>query len=327
MATLVWEATPPEPRLLGGGYEFERLQQATLQQTTLQQTTLQQTTMAGQPVTWVERVQLFRSMTLAQRQEKQLEQRLARAQETLSQLTPPPARGRRAYQDEATLQDAVTEVLKQHQVLGLLQVNWTYQETCRKRYVGRPGPQRAFRIERKRRYEIAQVLRNEEAIAHQKHRLGWQLYVTNLPKHPMTLEACVRHYREGVCVEQDFHQLKDKPLGIRPLYVRCEDQLVGLTHLLTLGLRLLTLIKMQVRRAKGEAWEALVPGQPKRATDRPTAKRMLQAFVRDEITLTRLQIGEHVFWHLTPLSPLLERILAYLGLSVTWYTRLIQNST
>ena len=112
--------------------------------------------------------------------------------------------------------------------------------------------------------------------------------------------------------------------------MRRDDQIVGLTHLLTLGLRLLTLIKTQVRRSletEGKTLTGLYASQPKRETQQPTAKRLLQAFVRAEITLTRMEIADQVFWHLTPLSPVLEQILGSLGLSVSWYTRLIENSS
>ena len=40
--------------------------------------------------------------------------------------------------------------------------------------------------------------------------------------------------------------VKDRPLGIRPLYVRRDDQIVGLAHLLTLALRVLTLFEVLV---------------------------------------------------------------------------------
>jgi hypothetical protein len=38
-------------------------------------------------------------------------------------------------------------------------------------------------------------------------------------------------------------------LGIRPLWVRRDDPIRGLTHLLTLGMRLLTFIEVQVRNS------------------------------------------------------------------------------
>jgi transposase len=50
-------------------------------------------------------------------------------------------------------------------------------------------------------------------------------------------------------VERGFHRLKGVPLSLNPLFVKRDDQVEGLIHLLTLALRLLTLIEFVVRRA------------------------------------------------------------------------------
>ena len=54
---------------------------------------------------------------------------------------------------------------------------------------------------------------------------------------------------------------------------------------------------------------------------------LLTAFARKEITLSRIQIGPQIYWHITPVPELLRRVLAFLGLSVSLYTRLVENST
>ena len=59
--------------MLGGGYEFERSLRAEV---------------SGQPVAWVERVQLVRSQALAAHQAHQLAQRLAKAEAAVRALTP-----------------------------------------------------------------------------------------------------------------------------------------------------------------------------------------------------------------------------------------------
>ena len=58
-------------------------------------------------------------------------------------------------------------------------------------------------------------------------------------------------------MERAFHQLKDQPLGIRPLFVHRDDQVRGLTHLLTLALRVLTLFEVLVRRGQDQSGEDL----------------------------------------------------------------------
>jgi transposase len=283
-------------------------------------------------VKWDERVLVICSLSHAQRQEKHLEQKLAQAQEALWKLTPDPGRGRKQYRTATDLQSAVEQVLEQYGVTGFLHVRWECEEKLVTRYVGpgRPGPNRPRKTERQVRYVITEVEHDETVIARQRRRMGWQVRATNLPLAKADISQCEEYYRRGWCLEHGFHLLKDKPLGIRPLYVRRDDQILGLTRLLTLGARLLTLLQMQVRRGlkeQGEEMGGLYEGLPKRTTARPTAKRLLRAFVRAEITLTRVQTGEHVRWHITPLSPLLEKILGYLGLSPSLYTRLIENST
>jgi transposase len=308
MATLVWD----KRRLLGGGYEFERELTATVD---------------GQPVTWMERVLVIRSLALAHRQAAQLEKRLAAAQAAIAALTPAPGPGKRQISDEATLQTAIERVLERYGVHGLLTVTWTREDQTVTRYQGpgRPGPNRPTYTKTTVRYVITQVQRNEAAIAAHGCRLGWRAYATNAPAAMLPLPQVVVHYRGGWCLERDFHLVKDLPLGLQPLFVWQDDQITGLVRLLTLGLRLLTLIETQVRRgltAAAETLTGLYEGQPSRATDRPTGKRILKAFARAKITLTRIQLDTTTHWHVTPLSPLHEQILGYLRLPLSLYADL-----
>lgn len=305
-----------DSKLLGYGYEFEREMSFEHEQHRVQ---------------WSERVQVVRSLPLAQAQSQALEKRLNQAETALRQLTPDPGPGRSQIQDEPHLQTAITSLLQQYKVAGLLQVNWQREEQRLETYLGpgRPGPNRKKQTSLKVRYVITAVQRDETAIAAQQYRFGWLLYATNLPA-VLTLARCLIHYRAGYCLERDFHLLKDVPLGLSPLFVRKDDQIIGLTHLLTLALRLLTLIESQVRLQLANlnlSLSNLYPGQPNLTTDKPTAKRMLQAISRSQITLSRFQIASHSYSHLSPLPHFLLTILALLGLSSSLYTSLIQNST
>jgi len=246
--------------------------------------------------------------------------------------TPPPGRGKRQYHDEFALEQAVLQVLEQYDVKGLLQVSWQREETTVTRDVGRGrgSPTRPTRTEVRVRSVITEVKRDHAAIAQKQHRLGWRVQGTCLPLETMSLTGAVIHDRGGWSLERGFPLFKDRPLGISPLYVRCDDQIRGLTRLLTLGWRLLTLIEAQVRRQLEQTGEELVglyEGDPKRTMTRPTEVRLLKAFGRAEITLTRVEWGQQHLWHLTPLSALLERVLAPLGLSASVSQRLVENSS
>jgi transposase len=311
-ATLVWDGE----RLLGAGYEFERPLTAMVH---------------GQQVRWTERVQVMRSPALAQRQAATLEKHLVAAEVALQALTPAPGRGKRQLRDETVLQAAIANVLERHEVAGLLTVKWVRHETTETRYVGRGrgGSHRPTRTEVQVRYVITGVERNELAMAARRHRLGWRVQVTNAPAHQLSLPEALVHYRGGWSLERDFHLVKDLPLGLSPLFVWKEDQIIGLTRLLTLALRLLTLIETQVRRELEQAQDTvagLYEGQPTRTTERPTGKRILQAFARAKLTLTRVDMETASAWHLTSLSPLHVRLLHSLRLPVSLYTALADTS-
>jgi transposase len=303
--------------LLGRGYEFER----------------PQTAMVGEVQhTWTERVQVIRSEAAAASQAAALDRRLKRTEAAVRGLTPPVSPGRTQLTSDEELERAVQALLTEQDAWGLLTVTWERQEAVREHYVGpgRGGPNRRKTTERSVRYQITTVTRDEAAIARRVARMGWQAQVTNVAAKRLSLGECVLGYRAGTCVERAFHQLKDQPLGIRPLFVHRDDQVRGLTHLLTLALRVLTLFEVLVRRGQDQAGEELVglyPGQPKRTTDRPTAQRVLEAIAGAELTLTRVESGNGCRWHLTALPVLVKRVLSYLGLSEEVYTRLVINSS
>ena len=155
------------------------------------------------------------------------------------------------------------------------------------------------------------------------------MQVTTLPRKGYPLQTCVLLYNGGWSLERDFHVLKDVPLGIRPLYVREEEQIIGLTRLLTIALRLLTLFELRVRAMLEEAeieLAGLYEGQPKRKTSRPTATRLLKAIARMEITATCVTTGHDSRWYVSPLPALLLRILKCVNLSPKVYTGLVTNS-
>jgi transposase len=286
----------------------------------------------GQPVHWTERVQVVRSRALAQRQEATLGRQLRAAEAELQALTPAPGRGKRQIREEAALQAAIAHVLARHEVGGLLAVRWERHETTVTRDVGRGrgGPERPTRTDVQVRYGITGVQRNEMALAARRHRLGWRAQVTNAPADRLSLPAAVVYYRGGWSLERDFHLVKDLPLGLSPLCVWKEEQIKGLTRLLTLALRLLTRLETQVRRALEQAQDTLAglyEGQPTRTTERPTGKRLLRAFARVQITLTHVKVGTSTYWHLTPLSPLHEHLLRDLRLPASLYAALAYNSS
>jgi transposase len=112
---------------------------------------------------------------------------------------------------------------------------------------------------------------------------------------------------------------------IAPLFVTLNDQIEGLTYLLTLGVRVLTVMEFVLRRSLRRA-HATLPGlhseNKQKMTDKPTAERLLKAFSDVSLTIIKHTAGEEILRRLTPLSRLQEEILQRLGLSTALYRQL-----
>jgi transposase len=124
-------------------------------------------------------------------------------------------------------------------------------------------------------------------------------------------------------VERSFGRLKGRSLSLTPMYVQRDDHATGLMRWLSIALRVLTLLECVGRRqlaTAGATLAGLYAGNPQRATDRPTAERLLEAF--QDITLTIIKRPQQTDRPMTALSPLHQRILEVLGFSSALDTRL-----
>jgi transposase len=277
---------------------------------------------------WIEQVFVVRSESYRRSLLNGLEGRLQRATDKLLALTPPPARGKRQIQDETELAKAADAILKTHEVEGLLTYTFECQEKRQTKYIG-PGRGNAERPKHEIvtvRYQITAATRREEAIAAFQKTLGWRAYVSDAPTEQLTLEQAVLTYRDEWLIEHGFHRLKGAPLSLNPLFVKRDDQVVGLTNLLSIAVRFLTLIEFVVRRKlkqNQEKLSGLIENNPKKGIDNPTTERLLKTF--DNVTLTIVHLPDQTIRHITPLTTLQTRILELLGLSAAVYTRLAEN--
>src|SRR5499425_434729 len=262
----------------------------------------------------------------AHQQAAGLETRLSHAEAKLAALTPPRGRGKRQITDEATLGEAITRVLTEYRVEELLSVTWEKQVEQKTQYVGRGrgSVSREKRVIQKTRYHITHIARREDKIAACRQRFGWKAFVTNAGSKRLSLQEAVLGYRNEYRVERIFHRLKSR-VHIAPLFVKLNEQIEGLTYLLTLGVRGLTVTEFVLRRSL-ETEQASLPGlhpeNKHKRTDKPTAERILKAFTGVSLTIIKHATGEDILRRLTPLSELQEDILQRLGLGVTLYRQL-----
>jgi transposase len=247
---------------------------------------------------------------------------LQKAQQSLQTVTAR-RQGKARLTERTQIEEAIGAILKQFRVEGLMQVQIQEQESSRQvaAYRGRLAG-----VRRDLTFTLT-IQRDEAAITEAMSHLGWRVYATNHSAQHLSLEQAVEAYRDEYLVERNFSRLKGHPLGLAPLYVQRDDHRLGLVRLLTLALRVLTLLEGVVRQHLTEQQEdlaGLFAGNPKRRTAQPTAERLLEVF--REVTLTVVSAPGFAQRHVTPLSPLQQQILSLLGFSPAVYLRLANDS-
>lgn len=146
---------------------------------------------------------------------------------------------------------------------------------------------------------------------------GWRIYATNATLAQLPLSTAVAYYREQWQLERGFHRFKRGSLPALPIYLQNEQRIIGLMFLLTLALRVFTLIEFVVQRqlqGQSQGLMGLYDGNPKRTTHRPTAERLLAAFCH--ITLYHYRDGT---FEITPLDDLHKNILSLMAVPQSVY--------
>ena len=276
----------------------------------------------GQEIAWIERRLVIRSLAHAKAAEAGLHSRLEKAQSAIEALNEH-KRGKERFTDPESLRQATEEIIKRQGVAGLLvlQVTEQVEERQVRKYGARPAETRI------QRQVSVSVQRDESAIQHAIRRLGWRVYGTTSPASELSLHQALLVYRDEHLVERNFGRLKGKPLSLTPMYLENDRRATGLIRLLSVGLRVLTLLEHVARcrlAETGDKLRGLYAGNPTRATDRPTTEAMLQGF--KDIFLSFVTLGEQTYRHLTPLSELQLKILNLLCFPTGIYTRLADHS-
>jgi transposase len=274
-----------------------------------------QATVDGQEVSWTERRWLVRSLAFAQGQHKKLERRLQTAQEQLSNLNERKQGKKRLTAQEMAA--AAVDIVAKQRVEGLL--SWQVKTATHKRRIRayRGNPERVQK-EQEHRVEVSPCA---EEIHLAKRAMGWRTYATN--ELELNLAGVVWGYRGQHRLEDNWPRLKGQPLGLTPLYLQSEARIVGLVLLLSLALRLLSVLEWTVRKKlqeNGETLKGLYPGQPGRQAKRPTAELLLTAF--EGISLAILEVASQWVAQILPLTALQQQLLLLWDLPPDLYLRL-----
>ena len=257
--------------------------------------------------TWSERVLVVRAESMREKLVEHSHERWHRLEQALLALRRPIAKGRRRYRTHADLQTVVAALLKRYDLVGLVTVTLV-EETLAK------GSSR---------WIVGDFRLDTAAWQTYQQRLGWQLYLTNATTAQYENPVLLWPYRHQIFHEHTFSRLKTRHLHIRPVFLRDEQRIDGLTWLLCVALRLLTLTEFRVRvqlALHHQALPGLNPAAPSRAVTRPTTERILHAFTN--LTFTAIDFGNSVLHFITDLSPLQRQLLALLSLPADRYSRL-----
>lgn len=272
----------------------------------------------GHEVCWTERRWLVRSLAYAQSQEAALERRLGRATAALQGLAVRKRGKKRLFHAELML--AAEGIVAREGVEGLLGCTATAVMAARQGRAGgpRPTPQRAdvsF---------VMEVRREEALIQERKREMGWQVYGTN--GLALVLTQAVWAYRGQYRIEDDWSRLKGRSLGLVPLHLQDEGRIQGLVCLLSVALRVLTLVEWVVRERLREGKAKLrdiYAGQAGRQTARPSAELLLGAM--RAISVSVVEVGGQVHVLLSPLAPVQKRLLELLDLPPDLYEQVARG--
>jgi transposase len=254
-------------------------------------------------VSWKERRWLVRSLAYARSQGEALARRLERAGAAIRELVVRKQGKKQLF--HGGLMRAAAAIVAREGVEGLL--SYGARALLRTRevraYRGRPARQ-----EKELYFEI-EVRREEGLIAEREREMGWQVYATNALG--MGLSQVVWAYRGQYRIEDDWARLKGRSLGLVPLYLQDEGRIQGLVCLLSVALRVLSLVEWQVReglRKEGEKLRDVYAGQPGRRTDRPSAELLLG--VMKAISASVVEVNGQIHVLLSPLTEIQKRLLA-----------------
>ena len=271
-------------------------------------------------LTWEERRIIVYSPAYGQSQAKKLDKKLLKAQTELDALLQP-KQGRRYPKTYDEAQKCVDDILKNNKVTGLIDVQITETKTEKKvrAYGSKPTETRIIT-----KFSLSYST-NEEALQKQLNLMGWRVYACNAPQEKLSTLDAVQCYRNEYRIEHKFDELLNRVTALMPVYLNKPNRIKALIRLLLLALKYVSLMEMQVRTKLVDSTQELkelYPGNPGRATSRPTTKMLLKAF--EYLTLVIMPVGDQMIVKLTDLKPIQLKILDLLNIHINTYLKLEQ---
>lgn len=298
--------------IIAYGYEFERTEQDSTG-------TLQ----------WNERVLIVKSLGYFEGEKKRFDKALKKTKDEISKLT---SKLCKDLDEAKNLLDALIEdkFSKSKISKEFFEIEYEIEEvikTYKRTEIRRNEKKREGSYDIKRyKMRVKKTTISEEKKEEYLNKLGWRPFVTNIPSNLLSFSNAYSYYRKTQhVIESGFHLLKADPVGIRPLFVRRDDQIKGLIRFLGLGVyfqKIMSLELIIALKKNNEEIMGLTAGQPKRKTPTPTTISVLSYFSRCGINFSSIKIDG--IWKniISPLPELCLKILDLLGLSDNIYEKL-----
>lgn len=271
-------------------------------------------------LTWEERRIIVYSPAYGQSQAQKLDKKMLNAQKELDELLAP-KQGRRYPKTYEEVQKSVHQIIKNNKVTGLIEVQITEIKTEKhiRAYKSKPA-----RTVVSTTFELHYVT-NESALQKRLDLMGWRAYACNAPQEKLNILDAVQCYRNEYRIEHKFDELLNRVTALMPVYLTKPNRIKALIRLLLLALKYVSVIEMQVRTKLADTAQKLkelYPGNPGRATDKPTTKMLFKAF--EYLTLVVMPMGNQTIIKLTDLKPIQRKILHLLDLNIEVYLKLEQ---
>lgn len=267
----------------------------------------------GWPLFWVA------STLLRLKQEHSRRERIARAEQDLSDLRDtllgPRCRMRSRYE----VRRKIDQILEHHHVKRYLKISLKQvtEHTYRQERRGRPGPDTKYVRQDKKHFELTWAL-DEEAVAYDHKSDGMYPLLTN-DRGLSAAEVFEAHKRQPE-VEKRFCQTKSG-LEIAPVLLKNEGRVEALFFCYFLALLLCALIERELRLAMAREDIPELPLYPEeRFTSRPTSNQIFRLFSLAE-RHALMRDGEVVQVFDPDLTDLQKQVLALLGVPLSAYCR------
>jgi transposase len=211
---------------------------------------------------WTQRLFAVCSLGKREKQLKQLQYRIDSTRTEVSERLRR-ARGRKTLNQLDQAHVAVQTIMKKHHSESLFSVSI------------RPPMDKTSACE-------VQLDINEAALADERILAGWRVMATNAPEDRLSAYDAVLCYWEEYRIEQQFHLMLNKCTALMPIYLKKQNRILALTHLIMLALQYSNLwqhtLRQQLAQKKEPFLTQVVPGNPGMKVHNPTTKMILSAF-------------------------------------------------